>query len=82
MDGTIGMAAQAQNCCEADRPTGISETLLVKYRQATINKVANGFIVTVGCQTFVSRTWEEVSTGLSEYYKDPRAAEKKYCAAQ
>jgi hypothetical protein len=50
------------------------------FREATIRKVANGFIVKVGCQTFVSKTWSEVSDGLAEYWIDPVAAEKKFCA--
>ena len=47
--------------------------------EAHIKKVANGFIVTVGCQKFVSQSWKEVGNALAEYWDDPRAAEKKYC---
>jgi len=51
------------------------------WREVNIRKVANGFIVIIGCQTFVTKTWVEASEGLAEYYTDPVAAEKKFCAA-
>ena len=46
---------------------------------AEIRKVANGFIITVGCKTFVSKDWGEVATGLGEYWENPTVAEKKFC---
>jgi len=49
------------------------------YRNVSIRKVANGFIVEVGCRTFVFREWAEVAAALAEYWIDPVAAEKKYC---
>jgi hypothetical protein len=53
----------------------------IQHSDAKISKVANGFILKIGCQTFVSRTWEEASEGLAMYWKDPIAAQRKYCAA-
>jgi hypothetical protein len=44
-----------------------------------IRRVENGFIVEVGCKTFVASNWNEVSEGLRLYYKDPEAAQKLYC---
>lgn len=44
-----------------------------------IKKVANGFVLEVGCKILVAKTWEEASEGLSLYWTDPVAAEKKYC---
>lgn len=46
------------------------------FRTVRIDKVANGFILQIGCQTFVAKTWTEASGGLAEYYEDPVAAEK------
>ncbi len=46
--------------------------------EVTIRKVANGFTLQFGCQTFVAKTWEEASEGLAEYWKDPEAARKRY----
>ena len=43
-----------------------------------ITKVSNGFIVHVGCQTFVGRDWEEVSGGLDLYWIHPEKAEQLY----
>lgn len=48
-------------------------------QEATIRRVANGFIITVGCKTFVSKNWDEVVAGLGEYWENPPAAEKKFC---
>jgi hypothetical protein len=45
----------------------------------TIEKVANGFVLEIGCKKFVGTNWETVSKQLGEYWKDPVAAEKKYC---
>lgn len=75
MDGDCGAPQQAigrgMTATQPEAPN--------PFRQVTVQKVANGFIVVVGCQTFVAKTWTEASNGLSEYYKDPAAAEKKYC---
>lgn len=49
------------------------------HREVGIRKVANGFIVNVGCQTFVARTWAEASDGLDLYWCDPELARRKYC---
>ena len=47
--------------------------------EVQIAKCENGFIVRVGCKTFISKEWEEVSLGLAEYWKDPVNAKKLYC---
>jgi len=49
-----------------------------RWRDVTITKVANGFIVHVGCKIFVAREWGQVCGGLSDYWDDPETAEKKY----
>jgi hypothetical protein len=49
-------------------------------KNALIKRVANGFILEIGCKTFVAKNWLEASKGLGEYWKNPKAAEKKYCA--
>ena len=49
-----------------------------KWNSVKITKVENGFIVSVGCKTFVASTWAQVSDGLIDYWDDPAVAEKKY----
>jgi len=66
----------ATNECCADQPMPASQ-----FRQVKINRVANGFVLEIGCKTLVAKTWDEAADGLREYWKDPVAAEKKYCAA-
>lgn len=63
--------------CEQVRPDrGVSGS---RFEQVTIVKAANGFIVHVGCQTFVATTWDYACEGLREYWCDPVAARRKYC---
>ena len=57
-----------------NEPTGIER----EHYECTIRKVENGFILQFGCKTFIAQNWEEASTGISDYWKDPRAAQKKY----
>ena len=49
-----------------------------KYQDVNIRKVTNGFIVTVGCKTFVSLSWAYIAEALKEYWTDPTKAEQKY----
>jgi hypothetical protein len=37
-----------------------------------------GFIIEVGCKTFVAKTEKELFKALSEYWADPEKAEKKH----
>ena len=48
-------------------------------KDITISKVANGFIVHIGCKTLVGKDWGEVSNGLDLYWVHPEEAEKLYC---
>lgn len=54
-------------------------TPTVSFGDVEVKKVSNGFILRVGCKTFIAKTWEEASVGLSLYFKDPNAARKQYC---
>ena len=49
-----------------------------KFHQVKIDKVANGFIVEIGCKKFVAEKWDVLAKKLAEYWDDPAAAEKKY----
>lgn len=46
--------------------------------ETRIQRVGNGWIVKVGCQTFVSTDWNEISMGLKEFYDDPQKAYDKW----
>jgi len=43
-----------------------------------IIKCNNGWIVTIGCATFVTECRKKMFEALSEYWDDPVKAEKKY----
>lgn len=47
--------------------------------EVVIQRVANGFIVRIGCKTFVGNKWSEVASGLNFYWENPEAAQKEYC---
>lgn len=44
-----------------------------------VKKVSNGFIIQVGCKTFVTKTWDEAAIGIAMYFDDPKAARQKFC---
>jgi len=46
--------------------------------EVVITKVSNGFIVRIGCQTFVGKDWDDVSNGLDLYWIHPEKAEQLY----
>jgi len=56
-----------------------------RWHTVHIDKVDNGFIVKIGCKTFVETYWntdrdhEGLAQKLFQYFDDPIAAEKKYC---
>jgi len=47
-------------------------------KEVTIKRLDKGFLVTVGCKTLAAATWSEVRDGLSQYWKDPEKAYKKF----
>lgn len=49
------------------------------YHSIHITKAENGFIVKIGCKTFIARSWPEVSNGLELYWTDPKEAKKIFC---
>lgn len=66
---------------EKPEPMSLAEPINTgkMFYDVKISKVTNGFIVKVGCQTFVEKTWDAIAAALSEYWKDPSAAQKKFC---
>lgn len=48
----------------------------MKPRPINITPVLNGFIVSVGCQTVVIQSPQELGARITEYYKDPTAVER------
>lgn len=56
----------------------IGNILSTTIEDSTIQKVNRGFIVKIGCQRFVFEKEKDMFTALSEYWKNPKEAEKKY----
>lgn len=48
-------------------------------RDISIRKVENGYIVTIGCKTFVCEDIERMLAGIKLYLEKPNEAEAKYC---
>ena len=55
----------------------IKEVKRKVYRSFTCETVANGFIVTVGCQRLVFKSLLEVANLLTQYWDYPDVIEKK-----
>ena len=53
------------------------EVPVKRYRGATISVVANGFIITIGCQTVVAESAESLKKLISAYLDDPSGTEQK-----
>jgi hypothetical protein len=50
---------------------------LAQY-DVTIKHVHNGFIVNVGCQTFVFESFDKLAKYMAIYYNDPRGTYEKH----
>lgn len=50
-----------------------------EWYNVNIRKAENGFIVEVGCKTFIRLSWNDVCRDLAEYWDNPNEAQKKYC---
>lgn len=72
---------QTAPCGEAMLANVPNPQVIPQARPVIIKKVANGFVLEIGCSTFVAKSWSEAATGLGEYFTDPVAAEKKYRTA-
>ena len=58
-------------------PVEVSHPLLAAY-EINIRQVNNGFIVNVGCQTFVFEKFETAVKYIDLYFQDPSGMEKKH----
>lgn len=47
-------------------------------RTVRIHPIDNGYVVTVGCKTFVFETLEKLLDNLSAYYNNPEHVEMRY----
>ena len=57
-------------------PIGMNDKL-AQY-DVTIKHVHNGFIVSVGCQTFVFESFDKLAKYMAIYYDDPRGTYEKH----
>jgi capsule polysaccharide export protein KpsC/LpsZ len=53
-------------------------TPIAENHDVQIISVENGFMVRIGCKTFVETDFKKVCDGLALYFKDRPAAMKKY----
>ena len=58
-------------CCEVKDKSG-------KIRDVKINQVNYGYIVTIGCHTFVFETAERLIEKLGVYLKEPNKTERSW----
>jgi hypothetical protein len=80
-EGTIAMARNVLvesrgELREEPAIRGMNDNL-APYR-ININQVHNGFMVEVGCQTFVFESFDKLSKYLKMYFEDPNGTETKF----
>ncbi len=54
----------------------------MEQSEIKIKIVNNGFFVQVGCQDLVFTDEKKLFQAITDYRKDPAAAEKKYCGGE
>jgi hypothetical protein len=65
-------------CREESMPRPIDMNDKLAQYDVTIKHVHNGFIVNVGCQTFVFESFNKMTTYMAMYYDDPRGTYEKH----
>jgi hypothetical protein len=65
---------------EYEQPTAMPIDMNDRLAQWDVNikHVHNGFIVSVGCQTFVFETFDKMAKYMTMYYEDPRGTFEKH----
>lgn len=66
--------------CQEELPTPMPVDMNANLAQYDVNikHVHNGFIVQVGCQTFVFETFDKMAKYMAIYYNDPQGAYEKH----
>ena len=69
-----------ENEVEREEPIPMPVDMNDKLAQydVTIKHVHNGFVVGVGCQTFVFESFDKLSKYMAIYYDDPRGTYEKH----
>jgi hypothetical protein len=65
-------------CREESIPMPVDMNDKLAQYDVTIKHVHNGFIVSVGCQTFVFESFDKMTTYMAMYYDDPRGTYEKH----
>lgn len=79
MDNTIGVMMVPEQATNVVGFAGEPLRCSPSWEMSQIKKCENGFVVNVGCKTFVFMDWTSAHEALNEYWADPIAARKKYC---
>ena len=56
-----------------------TKTDLRDVHRVDIQRKENGFLVVVGCKSFVFSTMESLLSAIKLFYTDPKKAQEKYC---
>ena len=72
-------ACQEEVCQEeCEQPTPLDVHSKIAQWDVNIKHVHNGFIVQVGCQTFVFEAFDKMAKYMAIYYNDPQGAYTKH----
>lgn len=65
-------------CEEEPIPVPVDMNDKLAHYEINIKHVHNGFIVSVGCQTFVFETFDKMAKYMAIYYDDPQGTYEKH----
>lgn len=65
-------------CEEEPIPVPVDMNSKLAHYEVNIKHVHNGFIVSVGCQTFVFETFDKMAKYMAIYYDDPQGTYEKH----
>lgn len=65
-------------CEEEPIPVPVDMNDKLAHYDVNIKHVHNGFIVSVGCQTFVFETFDKMAKYMAIYYNDPQGTYEKH----
>ena len=83
LEDIINMGEEEKICveeCQQEEPIPVPVDMNGKLAQYEVNikHVHNGFIVNVGCQTFVFETFDKMAKYMAIYYNDPQGTYEKH----
>jgi hypothetical protein len=84
LEDIIDMGGEEKICveeeCQQEEPVPmpVDMNANLAHYEVSIKHVHNGFIVSVGCQTFVFESFDKMAKYMAIYYNDPQGTIEKH----